>query len=48
MEIQYHSHIKDRKGVTFIATTNPVYLNLDKSRLVGDIDPKIALELIIL
>ena len=24
MEIQYRSHIKDKKSVTFIATTNPV------------------------
>lgn len=27
MEIQYHSHIKDRNGVTFIAIINPVNLN---------------------
>ena len=24
MEIQYHLHIKDRNGVTFIAIINPV------------------------
>lgn len=31
MEIQYHSHIKDRDVVTFIVIINPVP-NIDKPR----------------